>query len=84
MLETHGWGDLSERLHARSVKGDWTGMAAEISDEMVATYSLEASPDELGAALRERYDGLADQVVPTPGGEHRWDAGLFRAIAKAF
>jgi probable F420-dependent oxidoreductase len=84
VLETHGWGDLSERLHARSVKGDWTGMAAEISDEMVATYSVEAAPDELGAALRERYDGLADQVVPTPGGEHRWDAGLFRAIAKAF
>lgn len=84
VLDTHGWGDLAERLHARSVAGDWAAMAAEITDEMVATYSVEAGPDELGAALRQRYEGLADQVVLTPGGEHRWTLELFRAVARAF
>ena len=77
-------GGLSERLHARSVAGDWAAMAAEITDEMVWTYSVEADPDEFGAALRQRYEGLAGQVVPTPGGEHRWTPELFRAVAKAF
>ncbi len=84
VLDTHGWGDLAERLHARSLAGDWAAMAAEITDEMVSAYAIEAGPDELGAALRQRYEGLADQVVPTPGGEHRWTPELFRAVAKAF
>jgi probable F420-dependent oxidoreductase len=84
VLDTHGWGDLAERLHARSLAGDWAAMAAEITDEMVSAYAIEAGPDELGAALRQRYEGLADQVVPTFGGEHRWAPELFRAIAKAF
>src|SRR5262249_27111173 len=39
VLETHGWGEVAERLNQRAAKGDWNGMAAEISDEMVDTYS---------------------------------------------
>jgi len=59
------------------------GMAAEITDEIVSAYAVEAGPDELGAALRQRYEGLTDQVVPTPAGEHRWHPDLFRALARA-
>ena len=30
---------------------------------MLRAYAVEAPPDELGPALRERYDGLIDRVA---------------------
>ena len=36
VLAAHGWQDLTPRLHRKSVEGDWAGMAALITDEMLA------------------------------------------------
>jgi alkanesulfonate monooxygenase SsuD/methylene tetrahydromethanopterin reductase-like flavin-dependent oxidoreductase (luciferase family) len=50
----------------------WREMPALVTDEMLATFAVEAAPDELGAALRERYTGLIDRVtlyVPFVPGE---------------
>lgn len=82
ILDAHGWGDLAGKLHPRSLAGDWAGMAALISDEMLRAYAVEAAPDELGAVLRARYAGLVDRVIPSLGGEHRWDPEMFRAMIR--
>jgi probable F420-dependent oxidoreductase len=62
VLDLHGWGDLHERLHARSLQGDWGGMTALIDDEVLHTFAVVAPPDEVGTAIRERYEGLVDRV----------------------
>jgi probable F420-dependent oxidoreductase len=62
VLDLHGWGDLHERLHARSLEGDWAGMTAMIDEEVLHTFAVVSPPDEVGAAIRERYDGLADRI----------------------
>jgi probable F420-dependent oxidoreductase len=82
VLDAHGWGDLSPRLHERSMRGDWSGMASLVTDEMLRVYAVEAEPDELGAALRERCEGLVDEVVPDLASENRWDAAVFAHLAK--
>jgi hypothetical protein len=37
-------------------------MPALITDEMLAAFAIEAAPDEIGPALKERYEGLIDRV----------------------
>lgn len=33
-----------------------------VTDKMLGTFSVEAAPEEVGAALKERYEGLLDRV----------------------
>jgi len=62
VLECHGWGDLTVKLHKKSVEGDWEGMADLITDEMLDTYAVTATYDTLAPRLKERYDGLLDRT----------------------
>ncbi len=83
VLETHGWGDVCDRLHALSVRGEWDKMPREVPDEALDEFVVEGEWEELGERLEERYRGLADRVrlyAPFDGREHwkRFAAG-FRA-----
>jgi probable F420-dependent oxidoreductase len=73
VLDLHGWGDLHEGLHARSLEGDWAGMTAMIDDEVLHTFAVVAPPDEVGVAIRDRYDGLVDRVSLYTGFEFDGD-----------
>ena len=64
VLTVHGWQDLTPRLHRKSVAGDWAGMAALVTDEMLAAFAVEAPLTDLGAAVRARYGGLLDRIAP--------------------
>jgi probable F420-dependent oxidoreductase len=84
VLETHGWGDTSARLNEKAAKGDWAGMAGEITDEMLEVYAVTARWDDVPAKVKARYDGILDRVAlylpfrPDADGE-RW-----RRIVRAF
>jgi len=61
VLACHGWQDLTSKLHRKSVEGDWAGMADLITDEMLDTYAVTATYDQLHAKVTERYAGLLDR-----------------------
>ncbi len=63
VMALHGWEEVAERLSALAARGQWAEMPALISDEMLATFAVQAHPTELAAALRERYVGLADRLA---------------------
>ncbi|MDQ1467828.1 MAG: hypothetical protein QOH10_2243 [Actinomycetota bacterium] len=63
VFELHGWPGTSERLHELQARGDVAGMAATVTDEMLAVLALEAPWDGLADAIVDRYDGIADRVV---------------------
>ena len=63
VLETHGWGDVAPRLNEKAAKGDWTGMAAEITDEMLDTYSVTGNWTDIAGKMKTRYAGLLDRVA---------------------
>lgn len=84
VLEMHGWGENSQRLNERAARGDWAGMASEITDEMLDVYAVRGSYDDIADRLKERYGDLLDRVAfytPFfPGvNEERW-----RKLARAF
>jgi probable F420-dependent oxidoreductase len=62
VLDLHGWGALHEELHRLSTTDGWARMPELITDEVVAAFAVVADPDEVGAALVERYGGLADRI----------------------
>jgi probable F420-dependent oxidoreductase len=63
VLDMHGWGDVSSRLNEKAAKGDWSGMANEITDEMLDTYAVSGTYDEIADKVKERYEGLLDRVA---------------------
>jgi probable F420-dependent oxidoreductase len=83
MMELHGWGDVCDRLHGLSLRGEWSRMAGEVTDEMLDQFVLNARWGEIGRELKIRYGGLADRVrlyLPFDGTE-KWRAAIdgFRA-----
>ena len=63
VLAAHGWEDLGSQLHELARARRWDEMAALVSDDQVAAFSVEAEDGRLGDQLRQRYDGRVDQVA---------------------
>ena len=81
VMEMHGWGDVCDRLHQLSVKGEWGQMAEEIGEEMLDEFVVEGSWKSIGDVLAKKYTGLADRVrlyIPFDG------TGGWRELAAAF
>jgi len=84
VLECHGWGDLTAKLHRKSIEGDWKGMAELITDEMLDTYAVTAPYDRLQAAMEGRYAGLLDRTALYQPYPPRQDDPRLPALIKAF
>jgi probable F420-dependent oxidoreductase len=84
VLDTHGWGETCLRLNEKAAKGDWAGMANEITDEMLEVYAVSGTHDVIADKVKAKYKNYLDRVafyMPfTPG---RDDARL-REIVRAF
>jgi probable F420-dependent oxidoreductase len=63
ILEAHGWQDVGEKLGELARNKKWDEMPDLITDEMLHAFAIEAAPDEVGPALKERYEGLIDRVA---------------------
>ena len=63
VLAAHGWEGIAPELHHKSLQGDWQGMAALITDEMLSTIAVSGTWDTIAPQLRERYDGLLDRIA---------------------
>jgi probable F420-dependent oxidoreductase len=90
VFELHGWPGTSERLHELQARGDVAGMAATVTDEMLAVLALETTWDALADGILERYTGTAERVVcyfatasweRRPAMRDRW-AEVARAVAQ--
>jgi probable F420-dependent oxidoreductase len=62
VLALHGWGEVADRLSQLVRQGQWDSMAAQISDDMLDAFAVGGQGEELGSALRQRYQGLADRI----------------------
>ena len=86
VLELHGWETLADELHALSVgrrEDKWTAMRDLVDDEVLRTFSVVGSPEEVGPAVRARFDGLVDRFsvyASYPAPLELWDplADAFR------
>ena len=62
ILDVHGWGDLQPELNRLSKTGDWAAMSSLITDEIVDAFSVQGTPDRVGAIVRERYGDLVQRI----------------------
>jgi probable F420-dependent oxidoreductase len=68
VLEVHGWGDLQPELNALSKQGRWQDMGALIDDDVLHTIAACGTPAEVAAHIRDRVDGVSDEVcIYQPG-----------------
>jgi probable F420-dependent oxidoreductase len=58
VLDLHGWGGVYDEMHALSLAGRWADMGERLDDEVVRTIAIVAEPDEVAAALDERFGGM--------------------------
>jgi probable F420-dependent oxidoreductase len=62
VLSVHGWDDLGDRLHRRSLRGEWEKMAAEVPDEVVHAFAAIGTHAEIAKAVEQRFGGLSDTI----------------------
>ena len=75
VLELHGWGDLQGELNTRSKRGEWTEMGELITDDILEAFAVTAAPEDIPAALTERYGDLVDRLsfyAPYQSDPDRW------------
>jgi probable F420-dependent oxidoreductase len=84
VLDMHGWGDLQPELNRMTKEGRWDELGSLITDEMLETFAVRGTPDELPHLIRERFGDLVDRVsvnAPYQADAKRWSAVVdgFRA-----
>lgn len=63
VLELHGWGELGERLHRMSLRGQWEEMGPLLDDEVLDAFAVVGGPSEVGAEVVRRYGDLFDRLT---------------------
>ena len=62
VMALHGWEKTAEGLSASAARGKWEEIPGMITDEMLEIFATIAVSDELPAALKNRYTGIADRL----------------------
>src|SRR5262249_468878 len=84
VLDAHGWGDTCMRLNEKAAKGEWAGMADEITDDMLEVYAVTGTYDDIAEKLKRKYRGYLDRLAfYIPYRRDRGDA-VWRRIVEAF
>jgi probable F420-dependent oxidoreductase len=63
IMDEAGFEGTTARLREKQKAGDFKGMAAEITDDHIATFATESTWDGLADALVEKYEGIATRIV---------------------
>jgi probable F420-dependent oxidoreductase len=84
VLAVHGLDEIVPRLHAKSLAGDWEGMADLISDETLDHFAVSGSFATIGERIRERYRGLYDRTQLYPSFQPSLDDPRWPAVLAGF
>lgn len=64
ILDAHGWGDMQSRWNDLIRAGNWAELATTVDDEMLHTFAIVGSLEEVATRLRQRGSGRLDRVSP--------------------
>ncbi len=77
VLEIHGWGGLQDELNALSKQGKWVEMGGLIDDEILNTFAVVGSPQDIAPELGRRYADAISRIslhAPYKTDLERWNA----------
>ncbi|GBD11388.1 Putative coenzyme F420-dependent oxidoreductase [bacterium HR23] len=82
VMDLHGWGDVTLRLHQLTLQGRWKELPTLITDQMLDAFCVVGTYDSILPRLKEKYAGWATRIAfPMPNGEGPADASLKRLLA---
>lgn len=84
VLETHGWGEVGEKLSALAARKEWGEMPAQITDEMLEQFCVFSPPENMAEAIKSRYAGLLDRITLYTPFEPGQDMDKWKALVQAF
>ena len=79
VLELHGWGATGDELNALSKRGEWVAMGELITDEMLDTFGVVGSPEDVAGKLLARFGDVVDRLsfyAPYESDPKRWRSVL--------
>jgi probable F420-dependent oxidoreductase len=62
VLELHGWGDLQTELNQLSKRGAWDEMGRLISDDVLDSFAVRGTPEQVGPELKRRFGAVVDRI----------------------
>jgi probable F420-dependent oxidoreductase len=77
VLEIHGWDGLQEELNAMSKQGEWAEMGKLINDEILNTFAVVGTPEDIAPELSRRYGDVIQRIsfyAPYDSDPDRWAA----------
>jgi len=80
VLEVHGWEGMHDEWKVMAKAGKWMEMMASVTDEMLETFALIGTPEEVASKMKERCGGKMDRVSPVI---YQPDTELLKALLKA-
>ena len=80
ILEVHGFEELGVWLHEMSLKQQWDKMTELITDEILDAFALVGGYSEIPGLMKERFDGLLEEVVFNAGGPANPDQAEVRKV----
>ena len=63
IFDEAGFEGTTARIREKQKAGDFKGMAAQITDQHIATFAIESTPGTASDALIEKYEGIATRIV---------------------
>lgn len=75
VLEIHGWGGLQDELNTLSKQGRWEEMGELIDDEILHTFAVVGTPEEIAPELERRFGDVVDRIsfyTPYESDPDRW------------
>jgi probable F420-dependent oxidoreductase len=79
VLDVHGWGGLQDELNALSKQGKWVEMGELIDDDLLNTFAVVGTPEEIAPELAKRYGDAIQRIsfyAPYRSDPDRWRAVL--------
>jgi probable F420-dependent oxidoreductase len=79
VLDIHGWGGLQEELNGLSKQGEWVKMGTLIDDEILNTFAVVGSPEQIAPELGRRYGDVISRIsfyAPYKSDPDRWSQVL--------
>ncbi len=76
VMSAHGWEDTAARLYRMSVDNRWPEMPGQITDDMLNTFAVVGTHDDIVQRLKAAHGDYADSLTfdiptPTPADEER-------------
>lgn len=81
VMDLHGWGDITLRLHELTLQGRWKELPSLITDQMIDAFCVVGTYASIVPRLKEKYSGWATRITfPMPYGEGPADNALRKVL----